>query len=36
MNDATTLDLDNLTWGDWGPATACAIENGADCEACEG
>lgn len=29
-------DLDNLTWDDWTPAEICALENGADCAACEG
>lgn len=36
-NVATATDsLDNLTWDDWTPAQVCAIENGPDCEACEG
>ncbi len=29
--------IDELTWDDdWTPAAVCAIENGIDCEACEG
>ena len=37
MNDQpTTAAIDELTWDDWGPATICALENGPDCEACEG
>lgn len=36
----TTADIDNLTWDDWDTdwdtAAVCAIENGADCAACEG
>jgi hypothetical protein len=33
-----TADIDNLSWDDWGTdaAALCAIENGADCVACEG
>jgi hypothetical protein len=33
---ATTDAIDDLTWDDWGDAAVCAIENGPDCEACEG
>lgn len=45
MDDATTTPItaptggptwDDLTWDDWTPAEACALENGADCVACEG
>ena len=29
--------IDDLAWDDdWTPAAVCAIENGPDCEACEG
>lgn len=34
--NTTTADIDNLTWDDWDTAAVCAIENGADCAACEG
>ena len=40
MNETTHTDtaaIDNLTWDDdWTAADVCAIENGADCTACEG
>lgn len=41
MDETTTTAtagsaLDNLTWDDWDTAAVCAIENGADCTACEG
>ena len=37
MNEPiATADIDNLVWEDWTPAAVCAIENGADCTACEG
>ncbi len=37
MNEPiATADIDNLVWEDWTPAAICAIENGADCAACEG
>jgi hypothetical protein len=38
MNETpTTTDaIDDLTWDDWSDAEVCAIENGPDCEACEG
>lgn len=33
----TTSAIDDLAWDeDWGTAAVCAIENGPDCEACEG
>jgi hypothetical protein len=33
---ADTTAIDDLDWDDWTPAEVCAIENGPDCEACEG
>ena len=39
MNETTHTDttaIDNLTWDDWTAADVCALENGADCTACEG
>ncbi|MFC6152291.1 hypothetical protein [Nocardioides yefusunii] len=44
MNDSTSPAtsptgadaIDDLVWDDWTPAQVCAIENGPDCEACEG
>lgn len=33
---ATADAIDNLEWDDWTPAQVCAIENGPECEACEG
>jgi hypothetical protein len=40
MHDTTdttdTAAIDNLTWDDWTAAAVCAIENGAECAACEG
>lgn len=34
---AETDAIDALAWDDdWSAATVCAIENGPDCEACEG
>jgi hypothetical protein len=35
MDETHTLDIDNLTWEEWAPSV-CALENGADCTACEG
>ena len=33
----TTDAIDDLTWDeDWSAEAVCAIENGPDCEACEG
>lgn len=34
--EETSTAIDDLTWDDWTPAAVCAVENGADCEACEG
>jgi hypothetical protein len=35
MAPEPTATLDNMTF-DWSAAEICAIENGADCTACEG
>ncbi|MEU6138647.1 hypothetical protein [Nocardioides sp. NPDC047086] len=35
-NPTTTDAIDDLSWDDWSDAAVCAIENGPDCEACEG
>ena len=37
-NTSGTAAIDELSWDDWDltPAQACALENGADCVACEG
>ncbi len=35
VSDGRGDAIDNLAWDDWS-TVACAIENGADCVACEG
>lgn len=38
MEETAVATIDDLSWDDWDltPAQICSLENGADCQACEG